>query len=411
MSTIIVGGGLVGLCSALEFARSGEDVTIIEKTVLGSGAARGNAGEVCPDLATPVAKFSLIKSAVLQAYKRDSALHVDPLSIPAFSGFLFKILLNARKDKYAMNQRVLESIQDAARDDFLSLADSIGFPVSNHGYVSVFDSAEAAKVGLTETQERIRLSRTRHEFTDVLSPAELGELEPCIDKPGFGFIETGSLHVDPSAFVDALITELNKLGVSFVEGARVTGVDNSGIRSIVNTQVGDFHADTVIICAGAETAEITRSLGINIPIKPAKGYSFVFKGAAPTKRVLKFESVHAAMLPAGDNLRVAGTMEFDALADRFNPARINQITAGLTRYFNKERLEHRSREWVGARPVTPDGLPIIDRVPGQGSVFVAAGHNMLGLMLAPVTTSMLKDVVLNSDRSTTVHFSHDRFGR
>ncbi|MGO3558805.1 MAG: FAD-dependent oxidoreductase [Brevibacterium aurantiacum] len=63
-------------------------------------------------------------------------------------------------------------------------------------------------------------------------------------------------------------------------------------------------------------------------------------------------------------------------------------------YLPSAALESRSEEWVGARPLTPDGIPVVDKLPGLSSTYIAAGHNMLGLMHAPFTAEILKDMVL-----------------
>ncbi|MGH2842876.1 MAG: NAD(P)/FAD-dependent oxidoreductase, partial [Solirubrobacteraceae bacterium] len=87
------------------------------------------------------------------------------------------------------------------------------------------------------------------------------------------------------------------------------------------------------------------------------------------------------------------TMEFDSRHDRFDQRRIEAIVAAASRYLRGAHWGQRSAEWMGPRPMTPTGLPLIGRLPGAGPVFVAAGHNMLGVTLAPGTGRVLAELI------------------
>jgi D-amino-acid dehydrogenase len=100
--------------------------------------------------------------------------------------------------------------------------------------------------------------------------------------------------------------------------------------------------------------------------------------------------------PMGERLRVAGTVEFDGTADRFNPRRIDAIVRAAAPLLHAD-LGRRADEWVGPRPITPDGLPFLGAVPGHERVLVAAGHNMLGVTLAPITGRTIARLVVTGD--------------
>jgi len=130
------------------------------------------------------------------------------------------------------------------------------------------------------------------------------------------------------------------------------------------------------------------------------------------RRVLNFPGAHVIVTPMGERLRVAGTMEFDGTYDRFDRRRIEAIVRGVSPYFRGVEWAERSEEWVGPRPMTPDGLPYIGPLPGRSRVFVAAGHNMLGVTLAPATGKVVAGLVLSGDPGIDLApFSPSRFAR
>jgi D-amino-acid dehydrogenase len=102
-------------------------------------------------------------------------------------------------------------------------------------------------------------------------------------------------------------------------------------------------------------------------------------------------------------------MEFDG-TDRFNAARLGAIVRAITPLLTGVDPSARTEEWVGARPMTPDGLPFLGRSPGHERVVVAAGHNMLGLTLAPVTGRAIAGLVIDDHPGVDLRpFAPDRF--
>lgn len=409
MRVIVVGAGLVGLTSAYALSSAGAEVVLVERAVVGSGASRGNAGQVCPDQATPVAKASLIFSALSQAYRKDSSLHVRFATVPDFLPFLLRIARNASSRSYAVNQAGLVAVETLATQAFLDLADEIGVKVSNLGYLHVYRTLQAAVDGRKNALNRVARSDFDHHIGEVIDSVNLGEIEPALKPAGYGFLDEGSLFVNPNSYVDSLHRRLVSAGVEIHEGTAATSVANVNGREILRTSRGDFSGDAVVIAAGVGSAGVGAASGYRMPMKPGKGYSFSIDLESAPSHVLKFESAHVAALPLhGKTLRVAGTMEFDADPNRFNPDRISQIVAGVKPYLPSDALESRYDEWVGARPLTPDGLPVIDKVPGLPSTYVASGHNMLGLMYAPLTAEMVKDMVIDGRPQKYSQFSASR---
>lgn len=408
MHTLVVGAGVVGLATAYQLLKRGDDVTLIERAHVGSGASRGNAGQICPELATPVAKTSLIASAVTQAYRQDSALHVDPLSIPTYAQFLAQVAWNALPKRYARNQAALQQIGPKAADAFNELAQELSVEPNEAGYLHLFDDRRSAVSGREALIGRLAKSPREH-FVDSVLPAD--QIDPSIKSGSFGFLYRGSSFIDPNQLVDSLAEACISLGAEIHEGAYTVRLSEGSDHAVAHTNKGDFHADRLAICAGVDSQRLAAYLDVRLPLKAGKGYSFTFHPDPAPQYVIKFESAHAALLPMPDGTRIAGTMEFDNDYARFNYNRINQIVKAVEPYFDTDDLARRTQEWVGARPVTPDGLPIIGLLPRTERTFIHAGHNMLGLMLAPYTAEVLASLMSTSAGSGVTPVSVGRYRR
>lgn len=131
---------------------------------------------------------------------------------------------------------------------------------------------------------------------------------------------------------------------------------------------------------------------------PGKGYSFSVAAHPMPRRLVHLGAAKAVLTPLGKRLRVAGTMEFDLDPDRFRQRRVDAIVAAARPYLPGADWERREEEWMGPRPMTPDGLPLIGPVPGQPGLLLATGHNMLGLMLAPATGRLVAELATGTAR-------------
>ncbi|WP_028923055.1 NAD(P)/FAD-dependent oxidoreductase [Pseudonocardia acaciae] len=406
-SIVVVGAGLIGLCSAYYLRREGFEVTLVERSRFGGGAARGNAGEICPALAQPLAAPGVVSSAVAGIYRPDSALHIHPSPNAGLVRFLSRFLVNATASRYRAGVRALALLGADALRRFDDLrAAGVDVEINKKGYLYVFGSAGSA----ARVRDLVRANGCATAGR-LLTAAELAEREPCLgDGARAGFEITDEWTVDPSRFVDAMVSVLEASGVRIVEGARVSGVREDGGRVVVGSSVGEIAADRAVLAAGVWTSEISASAGIALNLFPGKGYSFSVGWDEPPSRLVKLEDARVAVTPMDGHVRIAGTMELDRDHDRLNHARIAAIVNAARPYLRGVDWSRRHSEWVGARPMTPDGLPLIGRLPGHRSTYVATGHNMLGLTLGPSTGALVAELV-SGRRERVPEFRPERFAR
>jgi D-amino-acid dehydrogenase len=207
----------------------------------------------------------------------------------------------------------------------------------------------------------------------------------------------GDCHLVPHR----LLAELERLvaarGVELRFGVQALGWRTAdGAPEALRTSAGELPADDYVLCGGAATPALTRSLGVRLSMQAGKGYSLTLEKPRFSPRVpALFVEARVAVTPMGGALRFGGTMEVAGDDDRVNPARVRGIVKSVPRYYPDFRLEDFAgiAPWRGLRPCSPDGLPYLGRLRRCPRVIVATGHAMMGLSLGPVTGKLVAELV------------------
>jgi len=164
------------------------------------------------------------------------------------------------------------------------------------------------------------------------------------------------------------------------------------------TSKGELAADAFVVAAGALTPLLNTHLGCRIPIQPGKGYSITMPrpGICPAYPMI-FEEHRVGVTPMKSGYRIGSTMEFAGYDTSLNRRRLDLLKEGARHYLQEPFCEPVEEEWYGWRPMTPDSLPIIDRSPAFANVLIAAGHNMLGLSMAPATGKLVAEMLCGTE--------------
>ncbi|MEU6658746.1 FAD-dependent oxidoreductase [Streptomyces sp. NPDC046821] len=409
-TALVVGGGVVGLACAHALGRAGLQVTVLERDRIGSGASRGNAGEVCPDIVEPLGSPGLAVKAVAGMLRPASPLWINPVPSARLWGFLARLGLHSTSRHYAAGAASLAALAEDTFALFEELeALGVDGGAAKNGFLFAYPSHKAAEHGLAAFR---RLGAPL--ATELpLTADELADMEPALGAAArAGFVVEHQWSLDPARFVESLAQRLRADGATLVEGARVTAVRRAGGRTHVRTSAGTYSADVVVIAAGVWSREQLRGLGVDVDLVAGKGYSFAVPTDELPTRLVHLGSAKAVLTPLGKHVRVAGTMEFDRDPDRFRQRRVDAIARAARPYLPGADWDRREQEWMGPRPMTPDGLPLIGPVPGRPGVFLATGHNMLGLMLAPATGRLIAGLVTGTaDGSLAARFAPERVAR
>jgi D-amino-acid dehydrogenase len=171
-------------------------------------------------------------------------------------------------------------------------------------------------------------------------------------------------------------------------------LDGKQIRGLA-TSCGEIMADQIVIATGAWTPQLSRLLRTPIPIQPGKGYSLTLQETEHAPRLpMIFEEHRVAITPFENAYRIGSTMEFAGYDATLNPNRLQLLRDSAARYLRDPVSNTALESWWGWRPMTPDGLPFIGRVPAFANAYLATGHGMLGVSLAPATGLLLTEILM-----------------
>ena len=392
---VVVGGGVVGACSAYYLAKAGWRVTVVDRGRFGRGCSHANCGYVCPSHVLPLAVPGAVRATLRTLFARNSPLKVRPAVVLKNPGWFWGFARRCNERDMLAAGRAIQALLTSSRGlfDDLIRTESLDCEWETKGLLFVFRS-RAAFNHYAPVDEL--LTETFGTPARRLDADALLALEPAL-LPGNagGYLYEGDAHLRPDRLMGELRRVLVGLGVEVREDCEVTGfVRECGTAKAARTAAGEVEADEFVVAAGAWTPQLNRELGCRVPIQPGKGYSVTMPRPAvcPTYPLI-FEEHRVAVTPFRTGYRLGSTMEFAGYDDTLNCDRLGILTDAAKLYLRDPLAEPVQEEWWGWRPMTPDGLPVIDRSPALGNVLIAAGHNMLGLSMAAGTGKLVAALV------------------
>jgi D-amino-acid dehydrogenase len=416
---VVVGAGAVGLCLALDLAAAGVPVVVVERAAAGSGASWGNAGWVCRSHSAPIPAPGVPPYVLRSLGRRDSPLYLRPSLDPALARWALRFWRSCGAAQFRRGYAAVAALNRRTFELFDELRDAgVQTTLATPGLVHAFLSPDAARRQL-EVQRAMAGSGY-----DVPGDVELGDaarsLDPALGSGvAAGYRIAGEGLVDPGRFVRSLAGALAAAGGRVEEGLAVTGFARAGEAvTAVRTEHGELRCRALVVAGGTWSEPLLRKLGHPLPLQAGKGYSFSVRLDAAPRHPLYMGDKRVVASPLNGAVRIAGTMELSGNNRRLDWRRIVAV-ADASRHYLGRWYEHPDDlmglirdPWVGGRPLLPDGLPVIDRLPGLANAFVSTGHGMLGITLAPASGRALSRYVLDGRRPAVLEpFRFDRFGR
>lgn len=392
---VVVGGGVIGASCAHFLAEAGWGVTVMDRDRFGAGSSDRNCGYVCPSHVLPLTEPGAVASALKTMFQKNAPLSVKMRFDPALWEWLFRFALRCNHEDMLEAGHAMQPLLDRSMELFRELvkAKVVDCEWREKGLLYAFKSA-AAFEGYGEV-DRLLSDHFGRPATR-LEGAALNELEPAL-KSGLagGYHYEGDAHLRSDKLLNSWRASLEERGVVVREGCEMSGFERvDGRVRAVKTTMGEIAADAVVVATGALTPTLKRHLGCSIPIQPGKGYSLTMERPAICPGVpMLFPETRVGVTPMEDCYRLASTMEFSGYDASIRPERLKLLTDGAAPFLREPFSGGPHESWFGWRPMTWDGLPIISRCPGLGNVVVAAGHNMLGLSMAPATGEMVAQLL------------------
>lgn len=346
---LIIGGGVIGMMTAWQLADAGHDVTLVERGQCGREASWAGGGIVSP----------------LYPWRHpESISRLSRWSEGYYPELAARLLEETGIDpEYRQKGLLYLRVEDAA--EAMEWAQRMDKPLERVDANFLYDKEPHLAPG----------------FNDALWMPSLGSIR----NPRLG---------------QALRAKLQSLpNVSLREGVGVKGLLHRHDQVVVETETGPLTAAQVILCGGAWTGQLLKTLGLDFPIHPVKGQMMVFKTPPMPDGRLLIERVVLAdgryLIPRADGrVLIGSTLEqadFDKTPTDQARASLYESAVAMLPALAQCEVE---RHWAGLRPGSPGGVPFIGPVPGIEGLFVNAGHYRNGLVLAPAATRLLVDQLL-----------------
>lgn len=397
-SVAVVGAGMVGLATAWFLQESGAEVTVYEQDVVAAGASWGNAGWLTPSLTAPLPEPAVLRYGLRAVLSPRSPVYVPPRADARLLRFLARFARNSTPGRWRRGMTAYVPLNERALEAFDALAAGGVEAVTHRAspFLALYRT-ERERSGLLAELQAIRDSGQSEVVFGQLTGEQARALEPVLtDRVGAGVQLYGQRYLHPPEFVGALAASVRARGGEVLEGSGVRSVRETPQGVVLDLGDRERRHDAVIVATGAWSERLTRRFGVREPVQAGRGYSF----SVPVERMpggpLYFPQQRVAVTPLGDRLRVAGMMEFRRPDAPLDARRIDAVVDAVRPFLAGVDLDDRQDEWVGSRPVTGDGLPLIGRTSSE-RVFVAGGHGMWGIALGPVTGMLLAEAVLKGE--------------
>lgn len=409
---VILGAGVIGLCTALHCARRGMRVTVLErKSRQRDGCSLGNAGMIVPSHFIPLAAPGMVRLGLRWMANPESPFYIRPRLDAGLADWGWKFLRAATRQRVEAAAPVLAELGLFSRRCFEEIG--LEFGLEKRGLLMLCKTQRA----LDEEAPLALRSRELGMPAEVLDARATAALDPDVSLSVAGSVHFPlDCHLSPERFVLALEGELERLGVELRWETEVDGFATEGraLRAL-QTSAGQIGADEVVLCGGVWSAGLARQLDLRIPMQAGKGYSLTLDKPAQLPQLCSIcTEARLAVTPMQGRLRVGGTMALDGLNEAIQERRVRGIIRSFQEYFPAFADADFAdiRPWSGLRPVPPDGMPYLGRTQRWTNLTLATGHAMMGLSLAPATGSIVAGLLDHEPSPVALELlSPDRFAR
>ncbi len=399
MKVAIIGGGVVGLACGWSLAKRGVEVVVIERDVIGEGASKGNTGWVSPTISFPLASPGTLAMGLKSAFDPNGALVIRPELDTRWLRWLWAFRGAASRERFLSG---VEALHNLNRRTFEVLdayeADGISFEMHAGGILTL-GKTEKGIAWFAPVFEDLKKVGFEGQI-ETLTPEEARKIEPAIgEQVKFVVRTTIDRYVQPQSLMRGLADRIVELGHTVLEQTTVKGMRPTPSGWEIDTNTGPITADRVIVATGALSPALLKPLGIEVPIVPAKGYSITLRGEGirPSQALYMTES-KIGVSGFDEGVRIAGVFELPGKDLTIDKRRLDVVVKDACSYltdWHPSTSETSVEGWAGFRPATPDSLPLLGPVPGHDGLYLATGHGMLGVTLAPSTGALLADMILD----------------
>ncbi|HEY6875506.1 MAG TPA: FAD-dependent oxidoreductase [Candidatus Dormibacteraeota bacterium] len=402
MKAVIIGAGVVGVTTAYYLAKSGHEVTVVEKEHdVATLASAGNAGLIAPGhsfaWASPTAPKELLRSLTVE----DTALRVNPFKAPGMAIWGIKFLRECNLERMQKNTRVKLrlAVYSQRMLDQIAAEEHIDYDDIHEGLLYLYRDPKRFEAGV----KKMKFIQDLGQKQDVLDADGVVEAEPYfapvkhkIAGAIFGVTDSSG---DSVKFTKELQAVCERMGSSFVTGKGAARFHATGgkVRSVTLDSGDSIAGDVFVLSAGVHSPKLARTAGVSLPIAPAKGYSSTFpikqgNGAMKMRIGCVDEELLVAWCRMGDKLRVTSSAEFTGYETTYDEHDLRLIRK-LTHDLLPEAADYDKGTYRACnRPMTPDGPPILGQA-GPENLYINSGHGHMGFTMAAGSSRLVADLI------------------
>lgn len=393
---VVVGGGAIGLCAAYALRKRDHNVFVVDAAPVHGSATEGNAGLITPSHVIPLAAPGMPTLGLRHLCNRAGPFGIAWRRGPRLWAWLTRFGRACTPRHVDRSVPVLHRLGMDSRRAWIQLLDDtrIECGMAARGLTMVCRTERV----LAEEQRLGDRAASLGQRVQTLSPEDVHARFPSLGLRSVGGVHfQEDMHLSPDRFQTGLTGWLATHEVEFVSPARAVGWRRRSTRlEALVTDRGEVEGDHFLVAAGLGSQALLAQAGLSLPLESGKGYSLTLDNPStlPSSPALLVDA-RLAITPMQGRLRVAGTMELGDRSPSINRRRVD----GLRRAFSDacrdvpaDLLEAAS-PWMGFRPCSPDGLPFIGPTRAADNLFVATGHAMIGLSLAPITGDLIADCI------------------
>ena len=400
MRVAVIGAGVVGVTCAYELAAAGLETTVYERR--GSVAAEtsyANAGVVAPGYVTPWAAPGMPWKVFSQLLRRHAPVRLGGLNALQQLPWVWHWWRACSLHTHQANRSAMQRLAHFSRQRLLQLTQQLNLEYEqSSGYMVLLRDAAATAAA----HGGLALLRELGVAHELINPQQCRQLEPGLNPEAHLH---AAIHLPQDGvgncrhFSFLLRQKAQELGAQFVFDTPVRALV-AGRQPELQFQDGTMQAfDAVVVCAGVQANEVLRSIGIRLPLAPVYGYSITapLRAQAHDQQLgpvsaLMDERFKVAISRLGRRVRVAGSAELGGRLDHLSPAPLRTLYRVLDEWFPGAAQQADAQHWKGARPMLPDGPPVLGES-GAPGVWLNLGHGSSGWALACGSAQVLADCI------------------
>lgn len=390
---VVIGAGIVGLSTAWHLQQRDIEVVVLDRSGVAAGSSWGNAGWISPGLAIPLAEPSVLKDGLKSLTDKHSPLYVPFKVDLQLWGFLTGFARRCTMKSWRRTMAHYVPVNRLAIDAYAELTDGgVTGEVHDAPIMAAFLTEEKS-AGLVREIDLIHQAGLELD-TEVIDGDTLRAQLPVVSPQVQTAIRiNGQRYINPGHYVDSLADAVRDRGGEIHSGAAVRTIRQGPGGYTAELFGGEpVRGDAVVIATGAWLPELARQYGVKVPLRAGRGYSFSVPVSAPVPFPVYFPYERVACTPVDGRLRLGGTMEFRDVDAPLDMARVEAIEESARALLSGADFSDKQDVWVGGRPVTVDGLPLIGATTNPG-IYVAGGHGMWGVTLGPLSGKLLAEQI------------------